>query len=273
MKKFYLCITVAFLALLGACSDDDSSSTSVDITEFLAASNSSDSASDSVNITTETVYDTVTYETSDEDPYYLEDTTEFDWGEDEDEEEESSSSVAASSASVEVNADSLTDSRDGSVYALVTVENAYYGNVVWMAENLAYEIDGASYCYDGDCDNGTLYTYAALETACPSGWRLPTRDDFNIAASTSDFPWTFGGRMKVSDGETEYGYLDQMGFFWADTSETYDSSDTDVDNCESDECAMMFVKKSESYDGIGEYFMQQDEQSKGFSIRCVMDEE
>lgn len=268
MKKLYLCITAVFLALLGACSDDDSSSTSVDITEVFSAS----SSSDSVNITTETVYDTVTYETDDEeDPYYLEDTTEFDWGEDE--EEESSSSVAASSASVEVNADSLTDSRDGSVYALVTVENAYYGNVVWMAENLAYEIDGASYCYDDDCDNGTLYTYAALETACPSGWRLPTRDDFNIAASTSDFPWTFGGRMKVSDGEIEYGYLDQMGFFWADTSETYDSTDTDVDNCESDECAMMFVKKSVDYDGIGEYFMQQDEQSKGFSIRCVMDEE
>lgn len=259
MKKFYLCITAIFLAFLGACSDDDSASTSVDITEVVGA------LIDSVNVVTETVYDTLVYdiEGDEEDPYYLEDTTDFDWGDEEEEEEESSSSVAAS--------DSLTDSRDGSVYALVTVESTS-GNVIWMAENLVYEIDGASYCYDGDCDSGTLYTYAALETACPSGWRLPTREDFNAAASTSDFPWTFGGRMKVTDGETEYGYLDQMGFFWADTEETYDSTDTDYDNCESDECAMLFVKKAESYDGIGEYFMQRDEQSKGFSIRCVMDE-
>lgn len=266
MKKVLLCLAAVFLALLGACSDDDSSSSAVEITEVASGS----SSSDSVTITTETVYDTVVYETEDEeDPYYLEDTTDFDWGEDD--EDESSSSEAGSSASVEANSDSLTDSRDGSVYALVTVSSTS-GNVIWMAENLVYEIDGASYCYDGDCDSGTLYTYAALETACPSDFRLPTRDDFNAAASTSDFPWSFGGRMKVTDDETEYGYLDQMGFFWADTSETYDSTDTDVDNCESDECAMMFVRKSEDYDGIGEYFMQRDEQSKGFSIRCVKDE-
>ena len=70
----------------------------------------------------------------------------------------------------------LTDSRDGQVYRTVTI-----GEQTWMAENLNYAMDG-SYCYDDDPANcakyGRLYTWSVSKTACPSGWHLPTKDDW-----------------------------------------------------------------------------------------------
>jgi uncharacterized protein (TIGR02145 family) len=50
-----------------------------------------------------------------------------------------------------------------------------------MAENLRYNIEG-SWCYDNDeanCqDYGRLYTWDAAKKACPTGWHLPTREEW-----------------------------------------------------------------------------------------------
>ncbi len=96
----------------------------------------------------------------------------------------------------------MTDSRDGQVYKIVTI-----GKQVWMAQNLNYETD-ASYCYKNQSDNcnkyGRLYTWAdAMDSAgtwssngaecgyaktcspiypvrgvCPKDWHLPTYNEW-----------------------------------------------------------------------------------------------
>jgi len=81
------------------------------------------------------------------------------------------------------------------------------GTQIWMAENLNCDVVGSK-CYDNDPSNckkyGRLYDWAAAMTVCPSGWHLPSREDWNELSNyvekESDCSKCDASKLKAANG-------------------------------------------------------------------------
>lgn len=77
--------------------------------------------------------------------------------------------------------DSFTDTRDDRVYKTVTI-----GDQTWMAENLYHEI--------------LFYTWEEAKTVCPSGWHLPSDDEWKTLINEVGGEKTAGLKLKSNSG-------------------------------------------------------------------------
>lgn len=105
----------------------------------------------------------------------------------------------------------MKDPRDGKTYKTVKI-----GKQVWMAENLNYQTEN-SYCYENDPANcekyGRLYEWDAALNACPSGWHLPTTEEFETLISNVGGEAVAGKMLKSTTGWHEEGNgIDINGF-------------------------------------------------------------
>lgn len=127
------------------------------------------------------------------------------------------------------------DPRDDNVYQLVEIEG-----MTWMAENLRYKIDDQGWVYNNDLslepNYGRMYNWDILEDVCPTGWRLPTKDElerFSTAINSDDnlkANLVAGGlRQNEQDpsqypGLTEFQLIDVSGFYWSGTESSQTNS-------------------------------------------------
>ncbi|HNW68387.1 MAG TPA: FISUMP domain-containing protein [Bacteroidales bacterium] len=132
-------------------------------------------------------------------------------------------------------ANTFTDTRDGNVYQIVTIDNQ-----VWMAENLKYlpsVVDPGTgsqttpyyyvYGYSGTGTNvanakatanystyGVLYNWPAACISCPAGWHLPSDAEWTELTDYLGGTSVAGGKLKAI-GTIEAGtglwYADNIG--------------------------------------------------------------
>jgi len=111
----------------------------------------------------------------------------------------------------------FADARDGKKYKSVKI-----GTQTWMAENLNYEVKGffvkgVNKCYENkesNCDKyGRLYDWNTAKTACPKGWHLPSKEEWETLTAAIGGEKTEGKHLKAKSGWNKDGNgLDSYGF-------------------------------------------------------------
>jgi uncharacterized protein (TIGR02145 family) len=89
------------------------------------------------------------------------------------------------------------------------------GTQTWFAKNLNYEVEGSK-CYGDDPANcgiyGRLYDWETAKTVCPSGWHLPSDEEWDNLTSTCNIG-SDAGKFKATSGWNGNGNgTDDYGF-------------------------------------------------------------
>jgi len=106
----------------------------------------------------------------------------------------------------------FTDSRDDQSYPVVDI-----GLQVWMAANLNYEMSG-SYCSNSRIKTycakyGRIYSWQAAKNACPAGWHLPSKAEWESLIAAVGGKSIAGRVLKSKTGWRDDGNgTDDFGF-------------------------------------------------------------
>jgi len=186
----------------------------------------------------------------------------------------SDAKTAAANVRIEKLSD-YTDPRDGQKYRIVKI-----GGKTWMAQNLSYQT-GNSWCYGGDNSNsekyGRLYDWNTAKTACPDGWRLPSREEWNhlVAAAGGN---AAGKALKSTSGWDDNGNgTDGYGFSalsggYRDTDGSFNSIGKygywwTASEYGSDNAYSQYIRYDGGYVSEGNFG-----KGYGYSVRCVKNE-
>ena len=94
--------------------------------------------------------------------------------------------------------ETFTDNRDGETYKYGQI-----GNQFWLSENLRFKPDSDNYwAYNNNEADvilyGYLYSWEAAIKVCPSGWHLPSNDEWTELSDYLGGSGAAGGKMKVT---------------------------------------------------------------------------
>ena len=178
----------------------------------------------------------------------------------------------------------MTDARDGESYQTVRI-----GKQIWMAENLKVKTEG-SWCYEDKESNcqkyGRLYNWDAAKVACPVGWHLPSKEEFEIllkfvgGVQDKEDAWEWkdvGKKLNSSSGWKENGNGDDAfgysalpaggrsnnGGYYGDGYNASFWSSTEDD---SGSAYNMYLNYDVDY-----AYLPNDSKGDGYSVRCVKD--
>ena len=166
-----------------------------------------------------------------------------------------------------------------------TYKTVEIGTQTWMAENLNYNATNSKCCGDntggdgeGNCAQyGRLYDWETAKTVCPSGWHLPSNEEWTTLTNSVGGSSTAGTKLKAingwnggGNGTNDYGFsalpggygtsngyfrsVGDNGYWWSST-ESYASRAYN---------RIMYY----NYASVGSGF----DKSYFFSVRCVQDE-
>lgn len=168
------------------------------------------------------------------------------------------------------------------VYRKVTI-----GEQTWMAENLNYSTEnswcgGGSEETEGDCSvYGRLYTYAAAKAACPDGWHLPAKAEFETlitsaggssaagkALKSSSDDWYGNGNGTNASGFSALpaGHSDHSGNFYDKGSHAFFWSSTEDEDIDFAYYNMVLASGN---DGAGLFSYDKND---GRSVRCIQND-
>jgi len=176
----------------------------------------------------------------------------------------------------------FTDPRDNKTYKTTKI-----GAQVWMARNLNYNAkDSKCYRnYPANCDKyGKLYDWNTAMKACPKGWHLPSREEWQILVDFVGGDSIAGKKLKATSG-WNYGKgesgngIDTFGFSASPGGYNFDLGSFDIDIAGQ---YGYWWSANEDSSGNGAYYTEMrlslndvnyplDPKSELRSVRCIRD--
>lgn len=161
------------------------------------------------------------------------------------------------------------DMRDNKEYATITI-----GNQTWFTENLAFETKKGSWVYEKNLENlpvyGRLYNWKTACEVCPSGWRLPSLDDYKVLLKNINVDSLLYYETLIEGGKSgfnvklagwyagrKFGQLNEHTDFW--TSTIYQPFKGATKNAH----RFSFYRKDK------QVYWSPDYADYGFSVRCI----
>lgn len=171
------------------------------------------------------------------------------------------------------------DLRDKQVYGAQKI-----GDNIWMTQNLNYDMDGS---YRPNTNQysakyGRYYTWNAAMAACPSGWHLPSVNEFKKLIKIAGDEGYAGRHLKSTSmwyasgaGIDDFGFaalpaglVDNKGDFYYATNFTYFWSSEDGGDPSSEQALGMTLR----YDSDDAQLVSAYKDDVAYSVRCVQGE-